>query len=137
MSTAPARSSSWHGSPWLLLAAAVLSEVTASLSLKAALDHPVLYLVVAPGYGTSFPLLSVVLRRGMPLGVAYGVWSACGVALTAVLSTAIFGEAMTPLKGVGIALVIAGVLAVELGAQQADPAAPVGRALPPEEVTSP
>lgn len=137
MSTAPTRTSSWHASPWVLLAAAVLSEVTASLSLKAALDHPVLYLVVAAGYGTSFTLLSLVLRRGMPLGVAYGVWSACGVALTAVLSTGIFGEAMTPLKGVGIALVIAGVLAVELGAQQADPEAPGGRALPPEEVAAP
>ena len=122
---------------WILLACAILSEVTGSLSLKAALGHPGWYALVVAGFFCAFMFLALVLRERVPLGVAYGVWSACGVALTAVLSTAIFGEAMTPLKGVGIALVIAGVLAVELGAQQADPAAPVGRALPPEEVTSP
>ena len=115
MSAAPARSSSWHASPWLLLAAAVLSEVTASLSLKAALDHPVLYLVVAAGYGISFTLLSVVLRRGMPLGVAYGIWSAVGIVATAVLSRMLFREPLTtPMLG-GMGLIVVGVLLVELG----------------------
>jgi small multidrug resistance pump len=70
---------------WLLLACAIASEVTASLSLKGALDRPALYVVVVIGYVVSFVLLAVVLRRGMALGVAYGVWGALGVASTAVL----------------------------------------------------
>jgi len=104
---------------WLLLATAIASEVTASLSLKGALDRPVLYVVVAIGYVVSFVLLAVVLRRGMALGVAYGIWGALGVASTAVLSAAIFGEPLTALMGVGLALIIAGVLVVELGSQAA------------------
>jgi small multidrug resistance pump len=104
---------------WLLLATAIASEVSASLSLKAALDDPRFYVVVGLGYVTSFSLLAVVLRLGMPLGVAYGIWSALGVALTAVLSTLIFGEPFTGLMGVGLAVIIAGVLLVELGSHRA------------------
>ncbi len=104
---------------WALLGAAIVSEVTASLSLKGALERPALYGVVAVGYLASFTLLALVLRRGMPLGVAYGVWGALGVALTAVASAVVFDESLTGLMGVGIALIIAGVLTVELGSQRA------------------
>ena len=104
---------------WLLLAAAILAEVTGSLSLKGALEHPALYLVVAAGYLGAFVLLAVVLRTGMALGVAYGIWGASGVALTAVGSLIIFGEPITLLMGIGIAVIMAGVLCVELGAQAA------------------
>ncbi|MCC9145187.1 MULTISPECIES: SMR family transporter [unclassified Arthrobacter] len=104
---------------WLLLSAAILAEVTASLSLKGALDRPGLYAVVAAGYLGSFVLLAVVLRTGMALGVAYGVWGASGVALTAIGSLLVFGEPLTLLMGIGIAVVVAGVLCVELGSQAA------------------
>lgn len=104
---------------WLLLAGAILCEVTASLSLKAALHEPALYVVVVGGYAASFTCLSLVLRRGMGLGVAYGIWGALGVVLTALASTLLFGEPLTAMMGVGIALVVAGVLVVEIGAQRA------------------
>jgi small multidrug resistance pump len=104
---------------WLLLGAAIMSEVLASLSLKGALDRPALYGVVAVGYVSSFVFLGTILRRGMALGVAYGIWGALGVATTAILSTLIFDEPFTALMGLGIALIIAGVLVVELGSQAA------------------
>ena len=104
---------------WLLLAAAILSEVTGSLSLKGALDRPALYIVVVLGYLASFVLLAMVLRRGMALGVAYGIWGALGVVATAVMSSLIFDETLTAVMGVGITLIIAGVLTVELGSQAA------------------
>ena len=88
--------------------------MTASLSLKGALEHPALYALVAAGYLGAFALLAAVLRTGMALGTAYGTWGAIGVALTAIGSLAIFDEPLTVLMGVGI---IAGVLCVELGAQ--------------------
>ncbi len=100
---------------WWLLAGAIASEVTATLSLKAALDTPAFYVVVAVGYGAAFTLLALVLRQGMALGVAYGIWAALGVALTAVLAAVVFDESLGVVTGAGIALVIAGVLAVELG----------------------
>lgn len=104
---------------WLLLAGAIAAEVTASLSLKGALDAPVWYIVVVIGYVASFVLLGLVLRAGMPLGVAYGVWGATGVAATALLSAVLFGEPLTPVMLGGLALIIAGVLCVELGSQRA------------------
>lgn len=100
---------------WWLLVAAILCEVAGSLSLKAALDRPALYAVVATGFVAAFVLLGAVLRRGMPIGVAYGVWAALGVALTSVLSAALFDEPFTGLMAAGIALIMGGVLLVELG----------------------
>ncbi len=100
---------------WLLLVAAIASEVTGSLALKGALDAPALYAVVVVGYTATFALLGAVLRLGVPLGVAYGIWGALGVAATAVLSALIFGEVITPMMRVGLALVVLGVLVVELG----------------------
>ena len=104
---------------WALLAAAIVAEVTATLSLKAALEHPGLYVVVVLGYVASFVCLAGILRRGMPLGVAYGMWGALGVAATAVMSAQLFGEAITRLMGVGLALVAAGVFLVEAGSRSA------------------
>lgn len=104
---------------WLLLAGAIASEVTASLSLKGAIDRPWLYVLVALGFGSAFGFLSLVLQRGMALGVAYGIWGAMGVAATSILSAFIFDEPFTGLMALGIALIIGGVLTVELGAQAA------------------
>jgi multidrug transporter EmrE-like cation transporter len=104
---------------WLLLIAAIVTEVSATLSLRAALDHPAWYVVVVVGYLVAFTALSFVLREGMGLGVAYGIWGATGVVLTAILATILFGDPLTATMGLGIALVIGGVLCVELGSQAA------------------
>ena len=104
---------------WLLLAAAILMEVTATLSLRAAVDHPGWYALVAVGYLGSFAAPTFVLRAGLGIGVAYGIWAASGVALTAILATAVFGDPLTGLMGFGIAMVIAGVLCVEIGSHAA------------------
>ena len=103
---------------WLYLSGAILVEVAASLSLKAALDEPGFYAIVVIGYLSAFVLLSFTLRAGMPLWVAYGIWGATGVALTASLAALLFGEPLTPLMLGGIVLVIAGVLCVELGSHK-------------------
>ncbi|WP_370616689.1 DMT family transporter [Mumia sp. Pv 4-285] len=104
---------------WLLLGGAIACEVTASLSLKGALDRPSLYAVVVVGYAASFALLTAVLRLGMPLGVAYGIWGALGVAATAILSAVLYDESFTSLMALGLVLIVGGVLAVELGSQAA------------------
>ncbi|MFC7877618.1 DMT family transporter [Isoptericola sp. NPDC057391] len=104
---------------WLLLVGAIATEVLGSLALQAAQDHPAWYAVVGIGYVGAFTLLAAVLRAGMPLGVAYGIWGAMGVAATASLAAAIFGEPLTGTMLLGIVLVIAGVLVIELGAPRA------------------
>ena len=104
---------------WPALGGAIISEVSASLALRQALNQPSFYVMVGIGYALAFILLSLTLKAGMPLGVAYGLWGALGVALTAVLSILVFGESITVLVALGIALIMAGVLLVEVGAQRA------------------
>ena len=58
----------------------------------------------------------LALAGGMALGVAYGIWAASGVALTAILSKFLFKEPFTWLMGLGIVLIVGGVLCIELGA---------------------
>jgi small multidrug resistance pump len=102
---------------WLFLAGAILAEVAATLSLKVASAGRVgWYAPVLVGYAATFVLLSLSLERGMPLGVAYGIWAAVGVALTALLSRPLFKEPLTPTMAFGIVLIIAGVVAIEVGA---------------------
>lgn len=108
-------------SPWPPLLVAIVLEVSATLSLRAVATGGSWWwlLVVALGYGGSFWLLGIVLTRGMPVGVAYGIWSAIGVALTALAAAALFAEALSALSLVGLGVIIAGVLLAELGTRSA------------------
>ncbi|MCB0950853.1 MAG: QacE family quaternary ammonium compound efflux SMR transporter [Mycobacterium sp.] len=102
---------------WLYLVCAILSEVAATLSLKGSATVPALYAVVVLGYLAAFIFLTAVLKRGMGIGVAYGVWAAAGVALTAFLAAVLFGEAFTLVMVIGVACIAAGVLLIETGAR--------------------
>lgn len=107
---------------WALLAGAIFTEVAATLSLRASVDHSAWLVLVVTGYIVSFIMLTLVLRAGMPVGVAYGIWGALGTAVTAVLAAVLFGDPFTwPIVG-GIGLIIAGVLLVEFGSHRAEAA---------------
>lgn len=102
---------------WLFLIGAIVFEVGATLSLRmASVGVKKFYIAVAIGYLAAFGLLTLALNEGLALGVAYGIWAAAGVALTAVASRILFKEPLTPVMGGGIALIAVGVLVVELGA---------------------
>lgn len=101
---------------WLFLSLAIAFEVAGTMSLKvAAAGRKWLYLFVGAGYVISYVFLAQTLAHGMPLGVAYGIWTASGVAATAILGRLIFKEAFTWVMGLGVVLIMAGVLLVELG----------------------
>ncbi|RJO69367.1 QacE family quaternary ammonium compound efflux SMR transporter [Nocardia panacis] len=102
----------------LFLALAIACEITATVSLKLAEGFTKLApsIVVVLGYIAAFYFLSQSLKRGMPIGVAYGIWSAIGVAAIAVIGVLFLSEHLTLIQVGGIALVILGVLALELGA---------------------
>jgi small multidrug resistance pump len=103
---------------WLLLAGAIISEVAGSLALKPART-------TRPGTSSWRSATSARSRFSrsfyarMALGVAYGIWGAMGVALTAVLAALLFGQPLTGVMILGLALIIGGVLTVELGSQAA------------------
>lgn len=102
---------------WLFLIGAILTEVAATLSLRVASEgRKAWYAPVVAGYLLAFTFLTLALRQGMGLGVAYGIWAAAGVALTAVAGRVLFGEPLTRVMVLGLGLIMAGVLLIELGA---------------------
>lgn len=101
---------------YLSLIAAIIFEVTGTTFLRLAVDNKRWYVGVALSYIASFVMLSLTLSGGMPLGIAYGIWAASGVALTAFVSKLLFKEPLTWLMSFGIILVVGGVLLIELGA---------------------
>ena len=101
---------------WAFLVVAIVCEVFGTASLRmAALGEKRWYAGVLAGYAVAFTCLSLTLRAGMPLGMAYGVWAAVGVALTALVSRVVFREPFSGLMAGGIALIAGGVLLIELG----------------------
>lgn len=101
---------------WLLLAGAIVSEVIATSALKASegLTRLAPSVVVVAGYLLSFYLLSLTLKH-MPVSVAYAVWAGLGTALIALVGVVFLDEPMTAVKAMGIALVIGGTVALNLG----------------------
>ena len=101
---------------WFILLAAILIEVGATLALRASqgFRKKLWFAPVVIGYATSLYLLWVALSLGMPVGVAYGVWTACGVALVAIMARFLFNDPLTTKMGIGITFIVCGVLAIEV-----------------------
>ena len=101
----------------VMLASAIACEVAGTLALRVAMTgQRRFFAIVVAAYLAAFGLLALALDRGLGLGVAYGIWAATGVALTAVASRHLFGEPLTMVMGVGVALIASGVLLIEAGA---------------------
>lgn len=100
-----------------LLALAIGVEIMATLSLRATegFTRLVPSLLVLGGYGVSFFLLSLVLQRGFAVAVVYAVWSAVAIVSIAIIGAVFLGEPLTMVQVLGMTLIVAGVLALELG----------------------
>jgi len=103
---------------WVLLGGAIVSEVIATISLRLSegMTKWPPGVVVVVGYGLSFVLLAQVLKLGLSVGVAYGIWSAVGVSLVALIGVTFLGESLSWVQIGGLVLVIAGVVALQSGA---------------------
>jgi small multidrug resistance pump len=101
--------------PFLYLAVAILAEVIGTSALKASNGFTVWLpsLVVVAGYGVSFYFLSLALRA-IPVGVAYAIWSGVGIVLISVIGWALFRQPLDAAALVGIGLIIAGVIVIQL-----------------------
>lgn len=102
---------------WWVLSVAIAVEVATTLRLKAVVHQTRVrdYALVVLGYVVAFTFLAWALSLGMPIGIAYGVWAASGVALTAVLARFLLDEPLSRLSAGGIAVIAVGVTLVELG----------------------
>lgn len=100
---------------WLYLAVAIVCEVVGTSALKASAGFTRLApsIVVVVGYGLAFYFLSLTLRT-MSIGVAYAVWSGVGLVLITLIGVALFDQKLDAAALVGIGLIGAGVLVINL-----------------------
>ncbi len=100
---------------WLYLAGAIVFEIggTTALKLSDGLRYLRPSLAVVVLYGISFACLAVAMRR-IELGVAYAIWSGVGTAVIAAIGIVWFREPASALKLLSLALVVAGVVGLNL-----------------------
>jgi small multidrug resistance pump len=102
---------------WAWLVAAIIAELGATLSLRASdgFRKRLWLLPLTIGYALAFMFLALALNAGMHVGVAYGIWAAAGISLIALLARAIWKDPLTKRMVLGIVVIAAGVILVEVG----------------------
>ena len=98
---------------FLLLA--ILAEVVGTSALKAS-DGFTKWLpstLVVAGYATAFYFLSLSLKS-IPIGTAYAIWSGLGTAGIVLIGTLFLKEGMDLAKLLGIVLIVAGVVVLNV-----------------------
>ncbi|WP_298015640.1 multidrug efflux SMR transporter [uncultured Castellaniella sp.] len=100
---------------WIYLIIAIAAEVIATSALKASagFTRAVPSVITAIGYGLAFYLLALALRT-IPVGIAYAVWSGVGIVAIAIIGYFIFGQALDAAGMIGIGLILAGVLVLNV-----------------------
>ena len=100
---------------WLYLTVAIISEVAATSALRSAEGFTRLIpsCIVVVGYTTAFYFLSLTLIT-IPVGVAYAIWSGTGTALVTLVAWVFMGQKLDAAAGIGILLIVAGVLVLNL-----------------------
>lgn len=102
-------------SNYVFLAIAIIAEVIATSALKASQSFTELLpsILVIAGYGVAFYCLSLTLRT-IPVGIAYAIWSGAGIVLVSLIGFALYGQKLDVWAMVGIGLIIAGVMVINL-----------------------
>ena len=100
---------------YVYLAIAIVAEVVATSSLKASesFTKPLPSLLVVVGGGVAFYFLSVSLES-ISVGVAYAMWSGLGVVLVTAAAAILYQQVPDVWAVVGMALIVAGVLVLNL-----------------------
>ena len=113
--------------PYLYLALAIVSEVIGTSALKASEEFTrvVPSVIVAAGYTSAFFFLTLTLRT-IPVGVAYALWSGCGIVLICGLSWVLFKQSLDGPALLGIRLIAAGVVVINMYSGQPQPVAAGG-----------
>lgn len=116
---------------WLILIVGVLSNASASILIKVAvtsnnnpleISNPLSIvgnptLIIGVGlYGLAFILYALALTY-LPLNIAHPILTSGSIALVSIASVIFFGEILSPINIVGIALIILGVCALTVKTQ--------------------
>ncbi len=100
---------------WIYLLIAILTEVVGTTMMKVSqgltrLMPSVLMFVM---YAVSFVFMALALKK-IEVGTAYAIWSGLGTAMIATIGIVAFRESMSIPKLIGLALIIGGVVLLNL-----------------------
>lgn len=100
---------------YVLLGVAIACEVFSTSMLKASAGFSKLMpsLAFIVGMGASFYAVSQAMTA-IPLNIAYAIWAGLGTALTALIAIFIWKEPVSIYTGIGLALIISGVVLLNL-----------------------
>ena len=102
--------------PWTLLLLAISAEVigTSFLRLSEGMTRPLPTLLVFGAYAIAMALLSRVVLS-IPLGLTYALWSGIGTVVIVLVGRFAYSQLLSPIQLIGIGLITAGVVLVNLG----------------------
>ncbi|MFV0369370.1 MAG: SMR family transporter [Hyphomicrobiaceae bacterium] len=100
---------------YLLLTLGIIGEVIGANAMKASEGFTRLgpSAITVAGYAAAFFFLAQVLDR-IPVGIAYAVWAGGGIVLVALVAWVMFGQRPDLAGVVGMGLIVAGVLVLNL-----------------------
>ena len=102
-------------SGYLYLAIAIVAEVIATTALKVSdgFSRAIPSALVIAGYSIAFWCLAATIKT-VPLGLAYAIWSGVGIVLITAIGWIAFKQALDLPALMGIGLILAGVLVINL-----------------------
>ncbi len=100
---------------WIFLIIAIIAEIVATTAIRSSHGFTVLVpsIVTIVGYAVAFGFFAQALKS-LDLGIAYAIWAGVGTATVAVIGIIVFGEPGSAAKTAGLALIVAGVVLLNL-----------------------
>lgn len=105
---------------WIYLLLAIVAETVATSALKASNGFTQLWpsAITVVGYAIAFYFLALTLRT-IPVGVAYAIWSGLGIVLITGVGWVVFKQTLDAPALIGIGLILAGVIVMNVFSRSA------------------
>jgi small multidrug resistance pump len=102
------------------LAIAIVAEVIATSALKASdgFSKTTPSIIVGIGYFIAFWCMSQTMKT-LPVGITYAIWSGVGIVLITMIGWVLFRQKLDAAALFGMALIVAGVLVINLFSKSA------------------
>ncbi|ELX7952612.1 TPA_asm: multidrug/spermidine efflux SMR transporter subunit MdtJ [Salmonella enterica] len=112
---------------WILLALAIATEITSTLSMKWASvgNGNAGFILMLVMITLSYIFLSFAVKK-IALGVAYALWEGIGILFITIFSVLLFDEALSTMKIAGLLTLVAGIVLIKSGTRK--PGKPVKEA---------
>ena len=103
---------------FVYLGLAIAGEVVATSFLRASNGFSALLpsIVVVVGYAITFYFFSLALQT-IPVGIGYAIWSGVGIVMIATIAYFVHGQTLDLPALIGMGLILAGVLVINLFSQ--------------------